>query len=137
MSEHTTPATEVVDSFFANFGAGDTDALLDLFADDADFRVNGADTVPWSGTRSGRAEIGEFFDVLGKVLTPPELFEVTGRVADAGDVVVFARAVFGVRATGKTFDNAYALHFGVDDGRIVRYHMYEDSHAIAEAFVAD
>jgi len=37
---------ETVDSFFARFGAGDLPALLDLFAEQVDFRVSGALTSP-------------------------------------------------------------------------------------------
>lgn len=126
----------VVDAFFAYFGAGEGDALLALFADEVDFRVNGAATVPWAGTRSSRSEIGEFFALFPEVLTAPEAFELTGRIVQDADAAVFARCVFGVQATGKKFENAYALHFTVADGKIVRYLMYEDSYAIAEAFAS-
>jgi ketosteroid isomerase-like protein len=49
---------------------------------------------------------------------------------------VTGHCVFGVLSTGKKFTNAFALHFTVTDGKIVRYHMYEDSHAISAAFAA-
>lgn len=127
---------DVVDEFFTNFGAGNMTALLGQFADEVDFRVNGAANVPWAGKRSSRAEIEEFFGIFPQVLTAPEAFEITGKIAQGDDAVVFATCVFGVKATGKKFTNSYALHFTVTDGKISRYHMYEDSHAIAEAFAA-
>ncbi|MBF6453277.1 nuclear transport factor 2 family protein [Nocardia cyriacigeorgica] len=136
MSGNTSSTIEVVDEFFRNFGSGDMSALLDQFADKVDFRVNGAAHVPWAGERSTRAEIEEFFGIFPKVLTAPESFEITGKFAQGEDAVVFATCVFGVKTTGKTFTNAYALHFTVTDGKISRYHMYEDSYAIAEAFIA-
>ncbi|AVH21580.1 nuclear transport factor 2 family protein [Nocardia cyriacigeorgica] len=134
MSDTTGSTIEVVDEFFTNFGAGDVRALLDQFADEVDFRVNGAAHVPWAGERSSRAEIEEFFSIFPQVLTAPESFDITGKLAQGDDVVVFATCVFGVKATGKKFTNSYALHFTITDGKISRYHMYEDSHAIAEAF---
>lgn len=138
MSETMTTSTnDIVDAFFTHFGAGDTEALLNLFADDVDFRVNGAANIPWAGTRSNKTEIGEFFGVFPEVLTAPDEFELTGRIVQDSDAAVFARCIFGVKATGKKFENAYALHFTIADDKIVRYHMYEDSHAIAQAFVAD
>ncbi|TDU04085.1 hypothetical protein EDD99_2539 [Streptomyces sp. 846.5] len=127
---------DTIDAFFENFGAGNLPALLDLFADTVDFNVAGAPNIPWAGRRSGRAEIAEFFGLFGEVLTPAESFAVNGRLVDGADGVVFATCVFGVLATGKKFTNSYALHVTVTDGRIVRYHMYEDSYAIAEAFAA-
>ncbi|MBC7272602.1 MAG: nuclear transport factor 2 family protein [Streptomyces sp.] len=132
--QQTTAA--VVDAFFERFGAGDLPGLLDLFADRVDFRVSGSPQVPWTGARSTRQEISEFFGVFPKVLTAPQSFTLHARLVDGPHAVVMAESAFGVLATGKTFTNAYALHFSVEDGQIVRYHMYEDSYAIAEAFTA-
>ncbi|MGL5863360.1 MAG: nuclear transport factor 2 family protein [Phycicoccus sp.] len=125
----------IVDAFFAAFGSGDQQTILDLFADTVDFRVEGAPEVPWTGTRSGREELADFFGSFGEVLGAPESFEVTGRVTQGSDAVVFAECVFPVLATGKKFANRYALRFSVGEGRIVRYHMYEDSYAVQQAFV--
>ncbi len=127
---------ETVDAFFAAFGSGDQTALLNLFADEVDFRINGAPNVPWSGKRAGREEIAEVFNLFGQHLTGPDFFEVSGRIADGHDVVIFASCGFGVLSTGKKFANSYALRFTVVGGQIVRYHMYEDSYAISEAFTA-
>ncbi len=38
-----------------------------------------------------------------------------------------------VRATGKSFEGPFALHLTVEDGRITRHHLYENSLSIAEA----
>ena len=136
----TTAATrttdETVDAFFAAFGAGDGQALLDQFADTVDFHVGGSPNVPWAGSRSTKDEIGEFFGLFPQLLSGPESFEITTRVTQGEDAVVIANCVFEVIATKKKFTNRYALHFTVTDGRIVRYHMYEDSYAIHEAFTA-
>ncbi len=125
-----------VEAFFASFGSGHLPGLLDLFADKVDFNVAGAPNVPWAGVRSSKDEIAEFFGLFGQVLTAPDSFEITRKISQDEDAVVIANAVFGVLATGKKFTNRYALHFTVTDGKIVRYHMYEDSYAISEAFVA-
>ncbi|MGW0877692.1 nuclear transport factor 2 family protein [Streptomyces sp. NPDC002740] len=124
----------VLDSFFEKFGAGDLPGLLELFADHVDFRVQGSPRVPWTGTRTTKAEISEFFQIFPKVLTGPQSFTLTARIVDGQDAVVTADSVFGVLATAKSFTNSYALHVRVENARITRYHMYEDSYAIAEAF---
>ncbi|MDO0937353.1 nuclear transport factor 2 family protein [Streptomyces sp. DG2A-72] len=129
------PATRaVVDAFFERYASGDLPGLLELFADRVDFRVAGSEHVPWTGTRSTRREVAEFFEIFPKVLTAPQSFTLHALMVDGQHAVVTAESVFGVLATGKTFANAYALHFSVVDGQITRYHMYEDSYAIAEAF---
>ncbi|MEJ8646256.1 nuclear transport factor 2 family protein [Streptomyces sp. MS1.HAVA.3] len=133
-SDTTATTREVVDAFFTRFGSGDMDAVLDLFAEDVSFHVGGADNVPWAGSRSSREEIAEFFAMFPKVLTPPQEYAVHTTVVDGGEAVVLGHNRFGVKATGKTFTNHFALHFTVAEGRIRGYRMYEDSHAIAAAF---
>lgn len=123
-----------VDAFFERFGSGDLPAMIDLFADTVDFRIDGSPQVPWTGRRATPAEIREFFELFPKVLTAPQSFALHTRLIDGTEAVVTAEGVFGVLATGHTFTNRYALHFTVTDGRITRYHMYEDSYAIARAF---
>jgi ketosteroid isomerase-like protein len=132
------PATtgEVVDAFFARFGAGDMPGLLDLFADGVDFHVGGAPNVPWAGPRTGRDDIAAFFASFGEHLTPAQEYVVTTTVVDRDHAVVIGRNRFGVLATGKTFTNHFALHFTTAHGKITAYRMYEDSHAISEAFTA-
>jgi hypothetical protein len=125
-----------VDAFFTYFGAGDIPGLLELFADEVDFTVNGAANVPWAGHRSDKGEIAEFFGLFGTHLTAPEEFALHTTLVDGEHAVVTGHCVFGVLSTGKKFTNAFALHFTVADGKIVRYHMYEDSHAISAAFAA-
>ncbi|MCC5574862.1 nuclear transport factor 2 family protein [Microtetraspora sp. AC03309] len=132
VAPQTTP--EIVDAFFARFAEGDLPGLLDLFADRVDFLVPGAPNVPWTGARSGKDEIAEFFTLLGKELTPAEEFTIDATVIEDGHAVVTGRSRFGVVSTGKPFTNEFALHFTVADGRITGYRMHEDSHAISVAF---
>ncbi|WP_149182789.1 nuclear transport factor 2 family protein [Streptomyces sp. TRM49041] len=135
MTVTQTSTSETVDAFFGNFGEGNIPGVLDLFADKVDFRVTGSPLVPWTGARSSKEEISQFFASFG-VLTGPEHFELSHKIVQGEDAVVIANCVFGVEATSKKFHNHYALHFTVTDGKIVRYHMYEDSYAIHEAFTA-
>lgn len=130
-----TPTTSgIVDAFFNAFGSGDIPGLAALFADDADFFVAGSPTVPWVGRHAGKAGFEAFFASFGELLSAPEEFVIATRVTEGTDAVVIGRCAFGVLATGKKFDNRFAMHFSVKDGKIVKYHMYEDSYAIHESF---
>ncbi|MEU2914328.1 hypothetical protein ACWCQ0_33505 [Streptomyces massasporeus] len=42
-----------------------------------------------------------------------------------------------VKKTGRDIDTAFALHTTVRAGRITRCHLYEDSYAVAKAYVGD
>ncbi len=134
MTTVTPTTSETVDAFFNAFGSGDIPGIIALFRDDADFFVSGSSIVPWAGQHSGKAEFEAFFSSFGKLLSAPEEFTIATRVTEGSQAVVIGRCVFGVLATGKTFDNRFAMHFVVEDGQIAKYNMYEDSYAIHAAF---
>src|SRR4051794_10933013 len=131
----TTSTDEVVDTFFTAFGSGDSETLLGLFSTPTDLRANGAPNVPWAGSHATSDEVAGFFGSFGTELDF-ESFDLHQRLSDGADAVAFATAVFRVKATGKKFTNDLAIHFTVADGKITRYHVYEDSFAIHEAFNA-
>ncbi|MDV6276542.1 nuclear transport factor 2 family protein [Rhodococcus erythropolis] len=130
-----TNTAAVVDSFFTRFGTGDVPGLIDLFADTFDFVVNGAPNIPWSGRRSTRAELADFFNSFGQVLAPAEVYAITATVIDGENAVMLGHNKFEVLATGKSFTNDFALHMTVEGGKITTYRMHEDSYAISAAFV--
>ncbi len=133
----TVSARSIVDAFLARFGSGDLPGLLELFADRVDFSVPGASNVPWTGNRSTKAEVTDFFTLLMTGgLTEAEAFDVDDTIVDGENVVIAGRSRFRVVATDKHFDNSFAIVFTVIDGLIARYHMHEDSHAISVAFTA-
>lgn len=131
----TAGAAELLQEFFARFGAGDRAAVLELFTDETDWNVAGSPSVPWTGRRRTRAEIDAF---LGHAysLVDTEAFAVDRVLADGDDAVAFGSFAHRVKATGKLFSSAFALHIAVSGGRIRLYHMFEDSHAADEAFTA-
>ncbi|WP_327393220.1 nuclear transport factor 2 family protein [Streptomyces sp. NBC_01186] len=126
----TTRAT--VDEFYRRLGSGELEGVLDLFAEQVDWNIYGADTVPWAGRRSTRAEVAEFLTTLPGHLEREE-FEVTRLLVDGDDAVALGHMRQKVKRTGKPFASPFAFHFTVQEGRITRYHTYEDSHALAEA----
>ena len=126
---------EVVDAFFTAFGSGDSETLLGLFSEPTDLRANGAPNVPWAGSHATNDEVAGFFGSFGTELDF-QSFDLHGRITQGDGAVALATAVFVVKATGKKFTNDLAIHFSVAEGKITRYHVYEDSYAIHEAFNA-
>lgn len=103
-----------------------------MFAESVDHYVPGADTVAWTGRRSTRAEVAEFFRMLGDNLRPRS-FEVSQLIVEDSDGVALGRFAYTVRSNGRPFEGQFALHLTVRDGSITRYHMYEDSYALERA----
>src|SRR5262245_4825246 len=104
----------VVQQAYAAFRRGDVPALLELVAEDVEWEaVKGAPaSVPFSGLRRGRAQVADFFAIVGREeefsrFEPMEFFA-------AGDrVVALGRYEARVRRTGRTFGGEWAMAFTV------------------------
>ena len=121
-----------VQQFFSRLGAGDVGGVVDLFAESVDWDVPGPAALPWLGRRSSRAEVAEFFQILGASLAAEDF--VVGKIlVDGDDAVVLGETRQRVIATGKSFHTPFAAHFTVSDGKITGYRFFEDSYAVAEA----
>ncbi|WP_040793510.1 nuclear transport factor 2 family protein [Nocardia paucivorans] len=126
-------ARAVVEEFYRRSRAGEFDRLAELFADEVDWYVYGADEVPWTGRRSTRTEAAAFFRDLPTHLTAEEL-TVDRLVVDGTHVVALGNMRQRVRKTGDLFVSPFAFHFTVENGHITRYRTYEDSLALARAY---
>ncbi|GAA1584336.1 nuclear transport factor 2 family protein [Actinomadura kijaniata] len=126
---------DVVEEFFRRAGAGEFDRIGELFADEVDWDIYGADEVPWTGRRTTGAEAAEFFRSLPTHLRAEEL-TVHRILVEGPDAVVLGYMRQRVLATGELFATPFAFHLTVEDGRITRYIPHEDSLALARAYGA-
>ncbi|MEV8506558.1 nuclear transport factor 2 family protein [Actinoplanes sp. NPDC051475] len=136
----TTPAptavrgtADTIAAFFDRFGAGDAEGMLAAFADRVDFDVPGAQIVPWTGKRGTPAEIAGFVrSAMEDIRT--QRFAIEKTIVDGADGIVLGELAHEVIATGKIFEGRFALRITVEQGRITRYTMFENSYAAAQAF---
>ncbi|AXW87528.1 hypothetical protein AU509_15435 [Lonsdalea britannica] len=109
------------------------EGVLELFAEDVDWDIPGdRDTVPWIGPRRDRQEVSAFLMELVAQIAP-ERFEVRRILADAEEAVAVGELASRVKATGRLITSPFAFVLTVRDGKIVRFRMLEDSHAVAAA----
>jgi ketosteroid isomerase-like protein len=127
--------TEVVRNVFEAFGRGDIQGLLSLLAEDVVWFIPGPAEVPFAGERRGHEGALQFFQTLGGAVEF-ERFEPREFVAQGDKVVAVGFERGRVKATGRTFDNPWALVFTLRDGRVAEFRGYEDTAAVAEAFRA-
>ncbi|RFU36703.1 ketosteroid isomerase [Actinomadura logoneensis] len=137
----TTRAT--VEDLLGRIAAGAPDRLAALFADPCDWRVNwpeaehGRPETPWIRHRSTPAEAAAHFSQIAAHHVPEENgTRIDGILVDGGDAVVLGEIRQTARPTGRSYTSRFALHITVKDGLITRYHVYEDSLAVADAFRA-
>ncbi|WP_434587333.1 nuclear transport factor 2 family protein [Streptomyces sp. A5-4] len=124
----------VVREFLAARLAGDTERLVGLFADEVDWLLAENPAVPWIRPRSTAAECAAQFTELMEHTVPEDArARVDTFLVDGADAVLMGQVSGTVRATGRSFEGPFALHLTVEDGRITRHHLYENSLSIAEA----
>ncbi|MFF3270641.1 nuclear transport factor 2 family protein [Streptomyces chrestomyceticus] len=124
----------VVQDFLAARMAGDTVRLTALFADEVDWVLAENPAVPWIRPRTTGAECAAQAEELAAHTVPEESrASVDAFLVDGTDAVLTGHLAGRVRATGETFEGPFALRLTVENGRITRHHLYENSLSIAEA----
>ncbi|WP_028035470.1 nuclear transport factor 2 family protein [Chelativorans sp. J32] len=124
----------VVQEFLAARLAGDTGRLVALFADQVDWLLAENPAAPWIRPRSTAAECAAQFTELMAYTVPEDArASIETFLVDGPDAVLMGYVSGTVRATGKSFEGPFALRLTVENGRITRHHLYENSLSIAEA----
>ncbi|MFE5025758.1 nuclear transport factor 2 family protein [Streptomyces sp. NPDC056656] len=124
----------VVQRFLAARIAGDTARLVTIFADEVDWLLAENPAAPWIRPRTTAVECAAQFTELMEHTVPEDArASVDTFLVDGADAVLMGHLSGTVRATGKSFEGPFALHLTVEDGRITRHHLYENSRSIAEA----
>ncbi|SNT61142.1 hypothetical protein SAMN05421812_11310 [Asanoa hainanensis] len=133
-----TATTEAVTTeFLRRRSVQDARGLGELFADDIDWNVPGNPDLPWTGRRTRREQVAEYFATLWHAVVPGESSAVVNKVlVDGPDAVVLGRFAHTAGSTGKRFETLVALHLRVIEGKIVRLHLYEDTLTVSNAFQA-
>jgi ketosteroid isomerase-like protein len=124
----------VVQEFLAARLAGDTDRLIALFADEVDWMLAENPAARWIRPRSTAAECAaQFTELMEHTMPEDARASVDTFLVDGADAVLMGHVAGTVRTTGKSFEGPFALRLTVEDGRITRHHLYENSLSIAEA----
>lgn len=123
----------VAEEYLARVTARDIDRILDMFTDSASITVNGSSRVPWLGHRTSRGEMREFYELLFSLVTV-DRFEVEKFVVDDAEAIIFGELKDTLKATGRSFEFPFAIRLTVEGDKIAKYHMYEDSFALDQAF---
>jgi uncharacterized protein len=125
----------VTASFMDRLGQRDAEGIGELFADEIDWYVPGSEALPWTGSRSRREDVPDYFRTLWSAFVPGRSTATMDKlVIDGDDAVVFSSFSHVVAKNGKRLNTPAALHLTIANGQIVRMHLYEDTLAVHEAF---
>ena len=122
-----------IQKMYAAFGEGDVQTLLDSVTDNAEWINYGPDTIPYAGSRSGKTQIREFFQVIGETSTGSKIV-AENFVAQGDTVVATGRYQAKVSATGVEIDTPIAHVFTVRNGKVTRWEGFSDTALVAAAY---
>ncbi|KOU61775.1 ketosteroid isomerase [Streptomyces sp. MMG1533] len=140
----TTPTTTtraLVEELLRRIGRGDPERIAELYAEPADWKLDwpedehGRSATPWIRHRVTRADAAAHYRELAAHHRPGEAAtEIERILVDGADAVVLGEIRQTAAATGRAYRARFALHLTVENGLVVRHHVYEDSLAVARAF---
>jgi hypothetical protein len=125
---------DLIKRLYEAFGKGDIDTIFDHFADHFIWRFDAPPTVPFAGEFKTAGEVRrKHFASLAETqkdqaLNPEEF------IAHDDKVVVIGRYSAVVTATNRRIDVVVVHVFTIQKGKIIRYLLFTDSAAIAEAY---
>jgi ketosteroid isomerase-like protein len=110
------------------FGRGDISAVLELIADDVEWRVVGPSKLPFPTHCRTKGEVGAYFQRLAAAdditnFEPREFIEAGDRLVVLG----WVRA--NIRSTGKPFETEWVHIMTIKDGLLTRWIEFFDTDA--------
>jgi ketosteroid isomerase-like protein len=131
----------VIDELLRRIGQGDPDRVAGLYAERVDWRLDwpeaehGRAATPWIRHRSTRADVAAHYRELAEHHVAEQAATRVERIlVDGADAMVLGEIRQTAEATGRAYRARFALHLSVENGLVVRHHVYEDSLAVAQAF---
>ena len=138
----STSTRAVVEELLRRIGEGDPERIAAIYAEHCDWKLDwpeaehGRAATPWIRHRSGRADAAEHYRQITEHHVPEKVDTQVERIlVDGDDAVVLGEIRQTSRSTGRAYRARFALHLTVENGLVVRHHVYEDSLAVAQAFV--
>lgn len=123
-----------INELFSMVKAGATPfELSQLFSSNVDFYIAGdTEHVPWIGKKNDKKEVASFYTQLAEFVESIQ-FEIEDILVKGKRAVVLGHLISRVKKTGKVIKSEFAFDLTVDDQKITRFRLFEDSFAVSEA----
>jgi uncharacterized protein len=126
---------KIVQNAYNNFKNGNIEGILSSLTEDVEWELPSIPNVPFSGKRTGRTRVGQFFVTLAECQESLS-FEPREFVADGDKVVSVGNYRWKVKSTGKTFECAFAHVFTIRNGKVVKFLEFTDTAAASNAYAS-
>lgn len=126
----------IVEALFNRVGSGaELSDIASLFSDQVDWYIAGdVDTVPWIGKKTGKAGAADFYRQIREQIESLQ-FEINDMLISGNRAVVLGYLESLVKRTGKVIKTEFAFDITTHENQIIRFRMFEDSFAVAQALI--
>ena len=128
--------SELVQSFYANFQAGDIDAVLALLSPDFDIVYSGPSVIPAAGTWKGHEGFRNWAQAALRGHLPPESISFEEFIVQGDKVAVPGHVTLRVKTTGKACETDFLHLFTVQGDKLTSWRDFFDTFAVAEAYMS-
>jgi ketosteroid isomerase-like protein len=123
---------KIVADMYSAFGRGDIAFILGCVGSEVDWNHSKSPEIPYGGHYASRADVQKFFDKIAAAITVRS-FEPRSYTT-AGDAVFATGSWSGTsKATGKTFETDWLMHWIFKNGKVSYLRVYEDTAITAAA----
>jgi ketosteroid isomerase-like protein len=123
----------IINNFLQALSARNLHVMHTLFADEVDWLIPGDQAIaPWTGSRTTKREVMEFFRLLWKQ-TIPITANIDHIFVDGKKAVISGDFKTGMLQTDKICDSLFFIRITVENGVIVKYHLLEDTLAVVKS----
>lgn len=124
---------ETVQQFLQFLSGRNLKELINLFSDTVDWYIPGDEQkAPWLGVRNNKQEISVFFELLWRN-TEPVSAKIDHIFNDDENAVITGEFVTKMLATGNNVASLFCIQMRIQDNKIIRYRLLEDSLAVSKA----
>ncbi len=127
--------TKLAARMYETFMAGDVEAFLNLFSDDADWHSPEIENVPLNGKFSGRENLAAFVSGIDEYEEFLKM-EPTEFIAQGDRIVVLGNFLARSKTTNKQYATDFAHIVTVKDRKIVSFYEFFDNAAAGRAHTA-
>lgn len=127
---------DLVQRFYANFIAGEIEAVLALLAPDFELVYSGPSIIPAAGTWNGHEGFQGWAQAALQGHLPPESVNFEEFIVQGDKVVVPGHVSLRVKTTRKTCETDFLHLFTVRDGKLTSWRDFFDTFAVAQAYMS-
>lgn len=124
---------ETIQQFLQLMSERNLTELTNLFSDTVDWYIPGDEQkAPWLGVRNNKQEVAEFFELLWKY-TEPVSAKIDHIFTDDENAVITGEFITKMLETGKIVESLFCIQMRIQNDKIIRYRLLEDSLAVSKA----